>query len=202
MATQEYVPGYGASSPNGRTSPTMRSRPSATAATSSRSSLECAAAREAPTFPPRCGPPGYSRSATGSSSASSATAIPQTRSRLWRRLRLRRLQAERGVPPRVRSSVRSFHPLITRLMVSARSHCCFRVKAIALDAHFPRRNPGVRAKKNRGNRGVTRGCPGCSHVSPEQRDPIDRLTDLAPLRQSGAITHEEFEAQKARLLRD
>ena len=47
-------------------------------------------------IPPRCGPPGYSRCATGSSSVSSATAIPQTRSRLCRSLRLRRPQPERG----------------------------------------------------------------------------------------------------------
>ena len=38
-------------------------------------------------------------------------------------------------------------------------------------------------------------------ANPQQRDPIDKLTDLAALKQSGAITQAEFEAQKARLLR-
>ena len=97
MAAPEYVPGCGASSPNGRTFPTMRSKPSAMAATSSRSSLGCAAYRERPTFPPRCDlriSKMPQRRLT--SSASSATAIPQTRSRLWRTLRLRPIPSPNG----------------------------------------------------------------------------------------------------------
>jgi hypothetical protein len=36
-------------------------------------------------------------------------------------------------------------------------------------------------------------------VAPRQRDSIDKLKDLAALRESGAITQEEFEAQTAGL---
>jgi hypothetical protein len=39
-------------------------------------------------------------------------------------------------------------------------------------------------------------------ANPQERDPIDKLKDLAALRESGAITQEEFEGQKARLLGD
>ena len=38
----------------------------------------------------------------------------------------------------------------------------------------------------------------CARI--DSPDPLDRMARLAQLRDSGALTHEEFEAQKAKLL--
>ena len=52
------------------------------------------------------------------------------------------------------------------------------------------------------DRGLTRGTPtvNVQPANTDSPDPLDRIAKLAQLRDSGALTNEEFEAQKARLL--
>jgi Short C-terminal domain len=48
--------------------------------------------------------------------------------------------------------------------------------------------------------GGTHAAPPSAETSPAPEDPLDRIAKLARLRDSGALTNEEFERQKAKLL--